>query len=1045
MDLGKEQVVIEHPVERHGAEEDVRHRVEGERDQVRANELNPFSEAWLELLAGLRKHGLRAVHGDDPAPGEPHQQFGGEAPRATARVNDGFASSERQVFEDFESERPLRCRDPMVEVCVPIRSHVRADWYHGPGIDWAGAGMQEEAMAVGRGEPSLTPMMRQYFEVKSKCSDCILFFRLGDFYEMFAEDAVKASELLQITLTARAKGADRIPMCGVPYHAARRYIAKLVAAGLKVAICEQMEAPGKDGGPGPGIVRREVVRIITPGTVLDAEALEATQNNFLAALVWTDTGAGAALLDASTGDFYAVEGPSLAGLMEELGRAEPRELLVMDSELGSEELARFRALFPKTPSLAALEPTAFEPARAAAYLRAHFSVAGLDGFGLGSSPLATAAAGAALRYVKETQRTDARHVDRVSLWQRGTTLVMDEASRANLEILRTLRDGGRKGSLLGILDRTVTAAGARTLGRWLSAPLCALPEIEARLEAVDELRQKGVVREALTAGLKRVADLERAVARLATNTGNARDLALLAHSLAALPAVEVLLQGLSAPLWTSLAGPLGEFGPLAEKLGRAILDEPAVGTGDGGMIRPGFDAELDALVSLSTTGKAFLLELELRERERTGIASLKVRYNRVFGYYLEVTRANLHRVPEDYLRKQTTVGAERFVTPELKDHEEQVLTAEERRGVLELRLFEELRSEVIGRAPELRAAAQALAIADVLRSFALCAAEYSYVRPTVEASDVLEILGGRHPVVERMLDGVAFVPNDVRMDRQRAQLIILTGPNMAGKSTVMRQVALTVLMAQVGSFVPARSARIGLCDRIFTRVGAADNLAQGQSTFMVEMTETSNILHNATARSLIILDEIGRGTSTFDGLSIAWAVAEHIHDRIGARTLFATHYHELTDLSREKRRAKNFSMAVKEVDGGVVFLRKLLPEGASRSYGIEVARLAGLPPEVVTRAREILANLESGEWDESGRPRVAHARVQADPNQLGLFVAPVAALPPPEPPAPPPSLFDSTAQQVVDAVTATRVEVLTPLEALNLLAAWQKLLKDRVP
>ncbi len=870
-----------------------------------------------------------------------------------------------------------------------------------------------------------TPMMRQYLEAKALHPEAILFFRLGDFYEMFAEDAIRASELLQITLTARAKGDERIPMCGVPHHAARRYIAKLVQHGLSVAICDQVEAPGN----GPGIVRREITRVITPGMVLDEEALEAGENNFLAAVHFGERALGAALLDASTGEFSALEAESLDALADILGRADPRELLVCDEELASARAQKLRAALPRVAAVSSLDRAAFDPPRAAAFLRAHFQVASLEGFGLAGAPSATAAAGAALRYLKATQKTEAAHVDRLSLLRPEGFLVLDESSRANLEILRNLRDGGRAGSLLGVLDRTATAPGARKLARWLSAPLRSPAEINARLDAVEELVGRAVWREELAARLRSVADLERLCGRLSLGAGNARDLRALASSLRALPKIAAVLSQCGSPLLRVLAGPLFALTELEAVLQSAVADEPPVSVKEGGFIRAGYSAELDELIGLSSSGRDFLLQIESRERERTGIASLKVRYNKVFGYYLEVTRSNLHLVPQDYIRKQTTVGAERYVTPELQEYEEKVLSAEERRCALELQLFEELCARVTAHASLLRAAAEAVSTCDALLSFARCAVECGYRRPAVEESSAIAIAAGRHPVVERALKSELFVPNDICLDEAGARLLIITGPNMAGKSTVMRQTALIALMAQAGSFVPAKSARIGLCDRIFTRVGAADNLAKGQSTFMVEMTETASILHHATRRSLVLMDEIGRGTSTFDGLSIAWAVAEQLHDRIGARTLFATHYHELTDLAREKPGVKNFSVAVKEAHGKVTFLRKLVPGGANRSYGIEVARLAGLPPEVVARAREILANLESVELDEAGRPRVSHRFVAAPAEQLAFFAREKG-----------PAL--STAEgKVFEELSCACVEALTPLEALNLLARWKKALE----
>ena len=886
-----------------------------------------------------------------------------------------------------------------------------------------------EARAAGG---TLTPMMRQYLEVKERFQDAILFFRLGDFYEMFFEDAVRASEILQITLTSRAKGDERVPMCGVPYHSIRGHIARLVEAGLKVAICDQVE----EASGAVGIVKRDVTRVITPGMVLDEDLLDSRTNNYLCAVRFAEKGGGYALLDASTGEFSAGTLPTDAALIEEVARSSAREILVAAAQL---PMNRARGLVAACPT-AIVNPfldEAFEEARAELLLKSHFGTTSLEGYGLESSTSASAvsAAGAALRYLKETQRSKALHVDRISALTPGDAMVLDEATRANLEINRTLRDGKRKGSLLGLLDRSATAMGGRKLARWLSYPLLDAGKINLRLDAVAELAEKGVLRDELVTLLRDVADLERLTSRLALGAGNARDMRALAASLLQLPAVAARLSGCDARLLKELEGPLGALQELAALLDRAVALEPPVTLKEGGLLREGHDAELDRLVAIATRGKDYLLKLEADERVRTKINSLKVRYNRVFGYYIEITKSNLHLVPKDYVRKQTTASGERFVTEQLKEFEEQVLTAEEKRFSVELSLFEKLRERIVSEASALRAAGDAVAVADALLALSRAAAEFGYTRPVVDDSDVLEIVEGRHPVVERMLSGEAFVPNDVRLDRQSQQVLVITGPNMAGKSTVMRQVALTVLMAQAGSFVPARSARIGRCDRIFTRVGAADNLSRGQSTFMVEMTETANILHNATARSLIVLDEIGRGTSTFDGLSIAWAVAEHLHDEVGARTLFATHYHELVDLSREKARVKNATIAVKEWDGKVVFLRKLVSGGASRSYGIEVARLAGLPAEVLGRARQILLNLEKAELDEAGRPSLSRKRSPArQVNQLGLFGAGQGATRASE--APPPAYGE-----VVEALKELSIDGLTPLAALNLLAELKGKLK----
>jgi DNA mismatch repair protein MutS len=872
------------------------------------------------------------------------------------------------------------------------------------------------------GQPA-TPMIRQYRDAKARAADAFLFFRLGDFYELFFEDAVRASELLGITLTARSKGPERVPMCGVPYHAVRRYVARLLEAGHKVAICDQVEAPGN----GPGIVRRDIVRIVTPGTVLDEDVLDAGRNVWLAALCGSEGAHGAALLDGSTGEFRALQGASLDALLEAVALHEPSELLLPADAPGHFRSA-IRQRFGQRPTTE-VDPAHFEPVRAAAYLRAHFGVATLEAFGLAGAPRATGAAGAALRYLRDTQRTEARHVDALSRLPLDGTLVLDDTTRANLEVLKTLRDGSRVGSLLGVMDRTVTALGARRLTQWLVAPLLNLEEISARHDAVEELARKAVWREAWAALLKEISDVERIVGRLATGLGTPRDLWALGRSLAVFPDLASALEGCRALLWQSLGRPLHGFEELTHQLSRALVDSPAADTAEGGFIQPGYSAELDALVAVGTDGRSTLVALEQQERARTGIQSLKVRYTRVFGYFLEVTRSNLHLVPADWERRQTTVGAERFVTPELKAWEAQVLGADEKRIALERSLFEELREAVLVRAGALRQAADALASVDALLSFARVAAEHGYCRPVVDDSGVLELVQSRHPVVERRVSAEPFVPNDLRLDHERCQLVVLTGPNMAGKSTLLRQAALVVLLAQAGSFVPAARARVGRVDRIFTRVGASDDLARGQSTFMVEMAETASILHHATARSLVVLDEIGRGTSTFDGLSIAWAVAEHLHDVVGARTLFATHYHELIELARTHARVRNASMAVRETGGKVVFLRTVVEGGASKSYGLEVARLAGLPGTVLRRAREVLRRLET-----DGAPRPGTLQPGADQLPLRLEDGGPPALLPDEvtPDAP------SAESEVAAALRALRVEETTPLEALQLLALWKQ-------
>ncbi len=856
-------------------------------------------------------------------------------------------------------------------------------------------------------------MLRQYHEAKAQARDALLFFRLGDFYELFYEDARIAAQILGITLTSRAKGEDRVPMAGVPHHAAKAYVARLVAAGHKVAICDQMEVPG----PGKQLVRREIVRLVTPGTLIDEEALEAREPLWLAALACAGDRAGLALLDASTGELRALPSGTLQGIFDELARVRPREVLVPEDWDGAEQARR-------ASGAARVEARAFrDPASAEQALKRHLGVATLDGFGL-RDELAIQAACEALSYLQETQRSAAKHVVRVSVEQPSRQLWIDPGAVQNLELFRG-PDGRRTGTLLSAVDRTLTAAGGRLLARWLAAPLLDPAEIGRRQDAVEQLTSAAVLREEIAGRLRSVLDLERLLGRLAIGQGGPRDLAGLRASLREMPELAACLERCPSPLLRGLGAPLRTPAPLAEVLQRALIDEVPAGK-EPGFVRPGFRPDLDELSDLAQGGRAAIAAMESAERQRTGIQSLKVRYNRIFGFYIEVTKTNLHLVPQDYQRKSSTVGAERFVTPALGEHEARVLSAEERRGALEQQIFEELRQAVLAQSAGLRACAEAAAQADALLSLARVAADGGWVRPVVDEGDAIEIVSGRHPVVERALaqsgDG-PFVPNDIQLDGER-RLIVLTGPNMAGKSTAMRQVALIAILAQTGSFVPAARARIGLIDRLFTRVGAADDLARGQSTFMVEMAECARILHQATPRSLLILDEVGRGTSTFDGLALAWAIAEHLHDQIGARTLFATHYHELCDLAREKPRAVNLTMAVTEVEGRVVFLRKIVAGAASRSYGIQVAKLAGLPEIVLRRAREILANLEAQELDDAGRPALAAAGKRRRA-QLGLFEAP----------SPAPAAPKSALEEGLRGLDLART---TPIDALVWLHEQQK-------
>lgn len=818
-----------------------------------------------------------------------------------------------------------------------------------------------------------TPMMRQYLEIKSQYPDAILFFRLGDFYEMFLDDAVTAAKVLDIALTSRNKGAeDQIPLCGIPYHSAQPYLSRLVAAGHKVAICEQVEDPRT----AKGIVRREVVRLVTPGTVLEPELLSADRNSYLLAI---SRGArqryGLASLDLSTGQFRVTSAQHPEEVRRELLAIEARELLVAEGERAT--LATCLALAPEQmASLATLPDGVFTAEEGAARLNACYGTSDLTVFGCADDEAAIAAAGAVLYYVEQTQKGQAAHLRPLTCYRIQDSMVLDEATRRNLELTQTLSGAQRKGSLLGALDRTLTAMGGRLLRQWLLRPLLDCQAIDARLDfiaqAIDQPRQRQQLRELL----RTINDLERLLSRISMGSASARDLVALRNSCQPLPPLRQLCGELAGTLAARLHQQIDPLEDLAGLLARALADEPPAGLRDGGLIRDGYDQPLDELRQISRDGKGFIARLERQERERSGIASLKVRYNRVFGYYIDVPKTQLAKVPADYQRKQTLANSERYFTPELKDYEDRVLGAEEAIAEREYQLFEELRQQIGAARQRIQATAEGLAALDVLLALADVAHERNYCRPRLHEGARLEIIAGRHPVVELLTGSDPFVSNDVLLDTDSHQLLMVTGPNMAGKSTFMRQVALITLMAQMGSFVPAQQAEIGLVDRIFTRVGASDNLARGQSTFMVEMSETAYILNHATPRSLILLDEIGRGTSTFDGISIAWAVAEYLHDnpQLAAKTLFATHYHELTDLSRTRKGIENFNIAVRQWQDQIVFLRTIVPGPASHSYGIQVAQLAGLPQPVIRRAKEILANLERGEYSDEGLPLLAQSQ-----------------------------------------------------------------------
>jgi DNA mismatch repair protein MutS len=880
-----------------------------------------------------------------------------------------------------------------------------------------------------------TALMRQYLDVKSKYPDAILFFRLGDFYEMFYEDAIYVSRALSLTLTSRDKGKeDPTPMCGVPHHSARGYIQRLTELGHRVALCEQLEDPKLT----KGMVKRGVVRVITPGVILDEESLEPRTPNYVAAVAGeARDGFGLAFADITTGDFRATSCATTEGLLDELARAEPREILLarQDSDLA----AIIRRAYGH------LAQTAVDPADETPSLQTLTDVLGIgfDRPGLEKLPLVATAAARVLRYVRATQLAAPLPLSRLELFRRNDFLIIDEQARAHLELVETMIDRRRQGSLLDLLDVTVTAMGGRLMRKWLLFPLVDIAQIRRRQDAVERLVVQQSVREAVRKILGELGDLERLTTRARLGVATPRDLVVLGRSLARLPelratllratdelpAVEQAIRTMGHLL--DLGSDLGE--DIAGRIGATLKDDAPALTKDGGYVKPGVSAELDDLCAIATGGREGILAIETRERERTGIPSLKVKYNAVFGYFIEITRSHLANVPADYTRKQTVANAERFVTPELADYEAKILTADERRVSIELSIFTRLRDEVGAEAVRLLALAGRVAAADVLGALAEQAHRSDYCRPVVEDSEIIELVDSRHPVVERLAAAGGFVPNDVRLDTETEQMLLITGPNMAGKSTLIRQVALATIMAQMGGFVPARSARIGICDRVFTRVGAGDNLARGESTFLLEMRETAHILRHATRKSLIVLDEIGRGTSTYDGVSIAWAVAEYLHDRLSARTLFATHYHELCALPETHPRVRNVSVAAREWKGEVVFLRKLTPGGTSRSFGIEVARLAGLPDTVVARARTILDHLEDNAGNGRGKsagPKLAHPEQDQLP-QLSLFDQPLA-----RPIAPAPS--EPAEQDVLAGLRAADLDGLSPRAAWDLLAEMRK-------
>jgi len=878
-------------------------------------------------------------------------------------------------------------------------------------------------------EPS-TPLMRQYAAIKKEHPTALLFFRLGDFYELFFEDAVTAARELQITLTSRNKEKGlAIPMCGVPYHAAEGYISKLIRKGFKVAVCDQLE----DTRLAKKLVRREVTRVITPGTAADS-SLSSEENNFLAAVASGEGRAGFAALDLSTGEFRATEfsGEDAARrIQEELAQLRPKEVLYASSAPLLEEGGRVGTggspvqNFAPSPqpraagatwSVTPLDDWVFSPDHAIPLLENHFGVLSLEGFGLSGKPAAATAAGAILYYVRSTQRGRLDHVDRIGFYEKQNCLLLDAVTVRNLELIEPLFAGADAGvTLFRALDATVTPMGKRLLRAWMLRPSIDVNEINARLDALAVQVRETMAREELRRALDGILDLERLLSRVTLETANPRDVLGLAASLKKIPAAREALSHLQAGRLQELHASIDELGDLRERIEKTVVAEPPISLSDGGVIASGVDPELDQLRDLSRNSKQYLAQIEQRERQRTNIASLKVKFNNVFGYYLEISKPNLHLAPTDYERKQTLVNAERFTTPELKEYEAKILDAQEKIVEIERRLFAELRAAIAAEARRVRKTALALAEVDLLAAFAHLAAVRGYCRPQFEESSDVEVVEGRHPVIEQQEVGDRFVPNDLYLNSTTHTVLVLTGPNMGGKSTYLRQAALIVIMAQMGSFVPARSARLGIVDRVFTRIGASDNLARGRSTFMVEMTETAAILHTATPRSLILLDEVGRGTSTYDGLAIAWAAVEYIHARTRAKTLFATHYFELTELAERLSGVKNYHVSVKETGGGIVFLRKVEPGAADRSYGIEVAKLAGLPNEVIERARDVLVEHETAEQQVTG-----HLSPGAEPPPAQL------------------TIFTPLSQPVLEKLREVDLNRLTPLEALNLLAELKR-------
>jgi len=869
---------------------------------------------------------------------------------------------------------------------------------------------------------SATPMMEQYLRLKKKHQDAFLFFRLGDFYELFYEDAKKASSILEIALTSRQK----VPMCGVPHHSADSYLSKLLKHGYKVAICEQVEDPKES----KGVVKRDVVKVLTPGTAVEIESGDMKENTYVMSLVFEGEDWGLALIDLASGrmDTTQSAGENRKNLRDEMYKFSPKEIIFPQS---CER--RIKQILSKDGIKGVLQSSQedwiFDTAQASDYIKEHFKVSSLQGFGIADKVLAVSAAGALLYYLKKLRKDSLALIQNISYMHRSQYMILDASAVKNLELVRNLRDSRRTDSLLDVIDYTVNSMGSRLIRSWLLNPSLSLETIEQRLDGIHDFLSHTIERHEIREKLKQISDLERLSSRISLAAASAKDLVSLKISLQSLPDVYSLLKPFRSAMIEKMKKEWDDADDIAVLIDRAIKDEPSFLLTEGGLIKKGFNGELDELRKVSKSGKTFLSGIEKKEREKTKISNLKVSYNKVFGYYIQVTKSNFSRVPDHYIRKQTLVNSERYITPELKEHEEKILHAEERANDLEYTLFQEIRKKVAAETSRLQKIAARIARLDVLTSLSELASQRSYIRPSVNAADIISIKGGRHPVIE-VTDEEPFVPNDTYLDREKDQILIITGPNMGGKSTYLRQTALICILAQMGSYVPAEEAEIGLVDRVFTRIGAMDFLSLGQSTFMVEMLETAGILNSATEKSLILLDEVGRGTSTFDGLSLAWAVVEYLHEGIDtrAKTLFATHYHELTELAMTMDRIKNYHVSVKEWKDDIIFLRKIVPGPSDQSYGIHVAKLAGIPRTVLKRAREILFNLEKKELDSEGVPKISYRQNDAmDDSQMFLFGGDEQY---------------RLLKKIKDEIAACDVSTMTPVEALNMIDRLKKEVKE---